>query len=455
METIAKAPPRILLVCRDASLRDRVGRLAGEAGVDWERSVDRVIASFERTTYDLMIVTSTASEAEEAESNGLEILEVIARRCPVTQILFLVEREHLDVAVAATQLGTFQYARLPISDEELGLLIENALTGRPRIGTNLLLKSEVPGPAEIVGASPAMEEVYRQIVLAAGTDIPVLVTGETGTGKDLVARAIHDRSTRADGPFVAVNVGAVPPELVGSELFGHEKGAFTGAADQRAGRFESGDGGSVFLDEIGTIDEKVQVSLLRLIETKRFQRLGGQRTIEADIRLIAATNEDLAACVEAGTFREDLYYRLDVYRIHVPPLRDRAGDVRLLSEHFVGVYAQQFDKALTSIDPAYHRALESYAWPGNVRELKNVVQRSVLVCEGDVLSPEHLPPRLTNVQPEATTVSVPLGATLADAERLMIIQTLQLCGNNRKRTAEVLGISRRSLYNKLKRHDIP
>ncbi len=306
----------------------------------------------------------------------------------------------------------------------------------------------------MIGVCPQVQAVFEQIRQAAATDVPVLISGETGTGKDLAAQAIHDLSARRQGPYLPVHLGAIPTNLVASELFGHAKGVFTGATEARKGKFELGDKGTVFLDEISTINEKVQISLLRLIEHKRFHRLGGRETITNDVRIIAASNTNLLEAVQRGTFREDLYYRLDVFRIDLPPLRDRAQDIPLFVEAFVDRFSRRFRKRISTVEPECIRLLAAYDWPGNVRELKNVIQRGVLVCTGNVLLPEHLPPRFQADQQQAQTVSFEIGTPLAEMEREMIRRVLLATNNNRKQTAEILGISRRTLYNKLERYAI-
>jgi two-component system NtrC family response regulator len=301
-----------------------------------------------------------------------------------------------------------------------------------------------------------MQKVYEQIRQAASTDVPVLILGETGTGKELIARAVHLESDQRGGPYIPVNLGAIPTELVGSELFGHERGAFTGAVERNKGRFEQAEGGTLFLDEIGTIDEKMQVSLLRIIEQKEFCRLGSARAVPANVRLVAASNEDLSALARQGKFREDLYYRLDVFRISVPALRERRGDVALLIQTFLRRYGEAFGKRVAGISSECMAILESYGWPGNVRELKNVIQRAVLVCTGETLLPQDLPPRFLNgknLTRETETV-FEVGTTLDRVEREMIVRTLEAAGNNRTRAAELLGISRRALYNKLQKHNL-
>lgn len=445
-----------MAVDKGADLAQRLNSLFAKDDVDVcrESRIDRVLERFETHPYDVLVVTSDAFR--DSRVDGIELFQMIAANSPVTQILFLVEPREIRSAMSALKAGTYQYAKLPIGDEELRLLVETAIEKRPSYGTNLFLeagKHKVKFE-QLVGRSQPMQEVYRQIRQAAATDIPILLLGETGTGKDLAAQAIHEQSDRKDGPYVAVNLGALPSELVGSELFGHEKGAFTGALERRPGKFEEAREGSILLDEITTMDEKVQVSLLRLIEQKRFHRLGGKRTISTNARLIAASNQNLPDLAERGIFRKDLYYRLDVFRIMMPPLRERSGDVPLLIDEFLKRYNRSFQKNILGIAPECIGALESYDWPGNVRELKNVVQRAVLVCEGEVLLPSHLPARFRPGRPVHRKVSFEIGTPLEEIEREMVTRALAVAENNRKRTAELLGISRRALYNKLRKHNI-
>jgi len=306
----------------------------------------------------------------------------------------------------------------------------------------------------MIGQSRAMQEVYRRIEQAAMTDIPVLLLGETGTGKDMAACAIHAMSDRAAGAYIPVNLGALPRELIASELFGHEKGAFTGAAGMHQGKFEQARGGDVFLDEIDTIDESIQVALLRLIENKTFQRIGGTRFHTTDARVLVASNQDLEQAVREGKFRKDLYYRLDVFRIELPPLRERGEDIDVLVKAFLRQYAGAFHKKIVGVSREFLDLLHEYEWPGNVRELKNVIQRAVLVCSGRVLGPEHLPGRFVETKERPERMTLEVGMSLAEMEREMIHRTLEVTGNNRKRTAQMLGISRHALYNKLARYGL-
>ena len=413
-----------------------------------------MLGRFEAQTFDILVITGAAARA--GEIDGIDLLEIISAKSPSTQILFLIYPREIRMAMSALKAGSYQYSKLPISDEELRLLVETAQQQQPQYGPSMLLtemKRKIRFE-KLLGRSLAMQDLYRQVWQAAATDIPVLLTGETGTGKDLAAQAIHQQSDRSSKSHVPVHLGALPPELVASELFGHEKGAFTGALDRYLGTFEQASGGTVFLDEISTMDEKVQVSLLRLIEQKRFRRIGGRRAIKSDVRIIAASNEDLNEAVRRGTFREDLLFRLDVFRITLPPLRDRHGDVPLLIEEFLKRYAREFKKNILGVSPEFIGVLESYDWPGNVRELKNVIQRAVLVCTGEVLTPEHLPPRFHSDRTARPRVAFDIGTPLDEIEREMIVQTLETTHNNRKRTAELLGISRRALYYKLRRYAI-
>ena len=309
----------------------------------------------------------------------------------------------------------------------------------------------------MLGVSLPMLEVFQSIIDAASADVPVLITGETGTGKDLVAGAIHNRSERKDKPFIAVNMGAMPTELIASELFGHEKGSFTGADGVRVGIFEQANGGTVFLDEIATMDEKCQVFLLRVLETKTFRRVGGVRDIRVDVRVIGATNDNLESAIKKNRFREDLYYRFDVFRIHLPPLRDRPGGLRVLTNYFLAHFGQMYKKTLRTVSADALRCLESYSWPGNVRELKNVIQRTVLVADTDELTIDLLPARIRNAGPsdrgsDLKNFPIHVGMTLGAAEKEFIALTLASVAGNKKKTATILGISRRTLYDKLKRH---
>jgi DNA-binding NtrC family response regulator len=347
-----------------------------------------------------------------------------------------------------------------LSDEELISLVEGQLPFDTTGGASQLLSNEVSVPIEfegLIAVGLPMRAVIRRIMDAAAVDIPVLITGETGTGKDLIAAAIHKRSPRMNHPYIPVNTGAIARELIASELFGHERGAFTGAQETRPGIFEQADQGTVFLDEIATMDEKSQVSLLRVLEEKTFRRVGGSRNIGVDVRIIAATNEDLEKNVAEKRFREDLFYRLNVFHINVPPLRARLpGAITVLTDHFVARFAAVYRKDIERVSPETYRLLRRYPWPGNVRELKNVIQTALLMAEGKELKPEFIPERIRHAVAGSDgrsepTCSFRVGASLRTVQKEFIRVTLSHMNGNKKLAASILGISRRALYNKMKR----
>jgi DNA-binding NtrC family response regulator len=454
-ETHAKRT-RIICVDEGRELSSQVLRIFGEETIElaYERSIDEVVDRFEREAFDLMLFSSSVAQRQPADA--LETLELITAKCPGTQILFFAQPGRLKIAHQALRVGVFHYSLLPVSDEELKLLIETAVETKPQLGLNLLLRSEVEKTTfeRMIGRSASMHLVYRQIRQAAATDIPVLLSGETGTGKELAAQAIHELSPRSNGPCIPVHIGSLPPDLVASELFGHEQGAFTGALTLRKGCFEHADKGSVFLDEIATIDEKMQISLLRLLETSQFSRIGGQHPVSVDVRVIAASNANLMDEIRSGRFREDLYYRLDVMHITLPPLRERHGDIHLLADHFIKGACDDFQKTIRGVSSDFVTCLEAYPWPGNVRELKNIIQRSVITCPGDILDPGHLPKRLHQFRDQDITMTIRIGMSIEEVEKDLIIRTLEYTGRNRTRTSQILGISRRALYNKIRRHHL-
>ena len=307
---------------------------------------------------------------------------------------------------------------------------------------------------ELLGSSYVMQGVYKQIIKAASTDVLVLLIGESGTGKDLAATAIHSFSSRRNGPYAPINLSALPTTLMASALFGHEKGAFTGAIADSKGAFEKGKNGTVFLDEIGSIDTQTQVSLLRMLENKKFRMLGGKREIENNARIIAATNSNLEKLIQENSFRRDLYYRLDVFRISMPPLRDKKGDIPTLVDHFLGEFNAKFNKNIKKVSSECHQLFLENDWPGNVRELKNVIQRAVVECEGSEITPANLPPRFRANRKSKSAIRFQVGTPLKKIEREMIVQTLGAVNNNRTEAAALLGLSRRGFYNKLNKYDI-
>lgn len=309
-------------------------------------------------------------------------------------------------------------------------------------------------PTNIIGASSAMQEVYDQIGQVAMSDTTVLIRGESGVGKELVANAIHYNSPRANRPFVKVNLAAIPENLVESELFGHEKGAFTGAINQRKGRFEQANGGTIFLDEIGDVSPSVQVSLLRVLQEREFQRVGGADTIKVDVRVVAATNRDLEESIQNNSFRQDLYYRLNVFPVHIPPLRERRADILELANHFVEKYSKQHHKNVRRISTPAIDMLTSYHWPGNVRELENCIERAVLLTRDDVVHGHHLPPTLQTAEATGTEIQDTLEATLNNIERELIIEALKNARGNKAKAAKSLGLTERVMGLRVAKHNI-
>jgi len=310
---------------------------------------------------------------------------------------------------------------------------------------------------ELIGSSRVMQDVYEQIEMASTCEVPVLLMGETGTGKEVAATTIHRLSNRREEIFIPVNLGAIPDGLISSVLFGHEKGAFTGADRMQNGIFEQGNNGTVFLDEIGTIDYKAQVGLLRLVEEKRFSRLGGSQAIINNARIITASNEDLKEKSKNGAFREDLYYRLDVFCIKMPTLKAHLDDIPELINYFLAKYNLTMQTEVKGVSEKALERLQEYDWPGNVRELKNVIQRALIVCEGDEIQLEHLPPRFRSNKDKKSanqTITFKIGTPLEQVEKEMILKTISVSNNNRTKVAKLLEISRRALYNKLKKYNI-
>jgi DNA-binding NtrC family response regulator len=408
--------------------------------------------------YDMLICVSDISLPQ---AKLREILELLATVAPQTQII-LVGSEEPEPPRCLLSTPNYQYIPEPIDALGFCRLVQLALEKHP-LREHILAYPDVRVFTEfegMLGISLPMREVFQRIIDAASADIPVLVTGETGTGKDLVAAAIHNRSKRQSKRYIPVNTGAIAPELIASELFGHEKGAYTGASERREGYFEQAHGGTIFLDEISTMDEKTQVGLLRILETQSFRRVGGDRDIQVDVRVIAATNESLEDAIRQRRFREDLYYRLDVFHIHMPPLRDRPGGITLLTNNFVIVFNSLYQKRVKTVAPDAYRCLRRYSWPGNVRELKNVIQRAVLMSKGEELTVDLIPERIrdayaaaesSNHQADAAESRIRPGMTLEAVEKEFIAMTLAATRGNKKQAALQLGISRRALYNKLQK----
>jgi len=393
------------------------------------------------------------------KQSGIDALKEIKEISPAIPVLLITAYAELESAIEAVKLGAKDYIQKPIDVEKLKVTIMNLLELNSLRQENELLKERLGrefSTSKIIGSSPKMQELYHMVAMIAPTDSTVLIQGESGTGKELIADLVHENSTRANGPLVKVNCTALPDTLLESELFGYERGAFTGANQRKQGRFELADGGSLFLDEIGDMNPSVQAKLLRVLQEHTFERLGGNKTISVDVRIIVATNKDLESEVKDGNFREDLFYRLNVVPIVVPPLRERKEDIPLLAEHFLKYYAEKNHRPVKGILPRTLDLLMRYNWPGNVRELENAIERAVIIAGGEHLTEVDLP---INIQASAddlqtTETGVIPGLTIKEVERDLIIKTLEQTAGNRTRTAKILGITRKTLQNKLKEYQI-
>ncbi|PYO37271.1 MAG: Fis family transcriptional regulator [Candidatus Rokuibacteriota bacterium] len=390
--------------------------------------------------------------------DGLEALAEFKRIRPETAVVMISGHGTIETAVKATKLGAYDFIEKPLSLEKILLAATRALDHGRLERENRDLREQLERGQRIVGKSRVIEELRQQIGIAAPTNGRVLIHGENGVGKELVARAIHAQSVRQDGPFVEVNCAAIPEELIESELFGHERGAFTGAVSRRRGKFELADGGTLFLDEVGDMSVKTQAKVLRVLEEQAFERVGGKETLRVDVRVLAASNQDLPDLIAQGRFREDLFYRLSVIPVEVPPLRQRAEDIPLLVEHFIKLFSGENAKRPKTISVEALAYFLSYEWPGNVRELRNMVERLVIMTPGDVIGPEALPPPLRPRDPAATVEDTQREKTLKEAreafERAYILGELRTHDWNMTRTAEKLGIERSHLYRKLKIYGI-
>jgi DNA-binding NtrC family response regulator len=381
-------------------------------------------------------------------------------RTPQPAVILLTAYGSIESAVEAMRLGAYDFLTKPVNLDRLDLLLKRALASREMETENRRLREQLTtrfGLENLVGQSAAMQQTIEMIRQVAPSRSTVLIQGESGTGKELVAQAIHNLSPRSKGPFVAVHGASLTPTLLESELFGHEKGAFTGAVENRRGRFELADGGTLFLDEIGEIDARLQVKILRVLEEHRFERVGGQRTIDVDVRLITATNRDLRERVARGEFREDLFYRLNVVVLHIPPLRERMEDIPLLANHFLKEFAAENQKPVPALSPDALDALAAHGWPGNVRELRNVIERMVVMARGDRLTLRDVPPAVREGAGRPRGRGGPAGGaglTLDDMERRMIVQALDAHGGHRVKAARQLGISRRTLHRKLNEYGL-
>ncbi|WP_371373549.1 sigma 54-interacting transcriptional regulator [Sporomusa aerivorans] len=423
-------------------------------------SGEEAIAKFKTEQPDVIIMDIRMPNVD-----GITAFKEIRRLCPNACVILMTAYAAVETAVEAIKLGAFDYLIKPFDIEEVKLLTNRAIELQKMSEKIVVLNQQLVESYrvdKIITNSPKMKELCRDIAKIAQSNASVLITGESGTGKELIANTIHYNSKRSNGPFIKINCGALPETLLESELFGHEKGAFTGAVTRRSGRFEQADHGTLLLDEIGEISPNLQVKLLRGLQEREFERVGGNQTIKTDIRVLAATNRNLAEMVKQGTFRQDLYYRLNVVCLSAPPLRERREDIELLAGFFLQKFAAENEKTILSFDPEVLQLMENYAWPGNVRELANVIERAVIMSTGSRIFREDLPGQLVhdsgNVRTEALVLEKPQASTLKEmikkVECMLIKDALQRNQGNKLKTAKMLGMSRRSILYKIQEYEI-
>ena len=436
----------ILIVDDEESVRDSLYNWFLEDGfrVECAENAKKALTILESDQFDIIL-----ADIKMPGMDGLEMLRRIKSLKPDSIVIVMTAFATVDTAVKALKDGAYDYVTKPFDPDDLTHLIRNATKQISLADENETLKKKVVSletTEDLIGKSEAMKNMLREVESVAQTNSSVIITGESGTGKELVARAIHANSPRKFFPFVSVHCGALTESLLESELFGHEKGAFTGAMYNRKGRFEMADSGSIFLDEIATISTKMQVELLRVLESKTFIRVGGNKEISSDFRVICATNKDLKSMVEKGTFREDLFYRLNVVNIHIPPLRDRIEDIPLLVDYFINKYCTSMNKPLASIDPSALKRLQEFNFPGNIRELENMIERAIVVGDGKKISLRDLPLDKTIVNNSAES--------LDDFEKTYILLILNKYNWNISRAANALKVDRVTLYNKIKKYSL-
>ena len=438
----------LLVVDDELIVRDSLSKWFKQDGyrVDSAEDASHAIKKMNEGPWDVILL-----DIKMPGMSGLELQKRLREIDPAITTIMITAFASVESAIQALKEGAFDYVTKPVDPDHLSHLVTNALRQRKLADENAQLREHITGIAqgdEIIGNSPQMKKVIELAKTVAQTDTTVMIRGESGSGKELIARAIHANSTRRFFPIIAVNCGAVPETLLESELFGHEKGAFTGAQYRRKGKLEMADSGTIFLDEIGTISQKMQVQLLRVIESKQFTRVGGNEVIHSDFRIICATNRDLEAAVKAGMFREDLYYRLNVFTVFIPPIRERRSDIPLLVQHFLKKYSAVMNKPVVEVTPDAVDLLVRYYWPGNVRELENVIERAMVLAKPPAIRPDDLPFQLVPKH------QAPADDSIASVEKAHIEAMLAKTGWNITRAAEILSIDRVTLYNNIAKYGL-
>jgi len=453
-ETNSQPNIRVLVVDDEANAREGLKDLLESWGYEVATAGD-VRSGFEsvKRFQPALIIT----DLKMPENDGMALLHLLKEEKLLdhTHVIVLSAHGNIEAAVEAIKTGAEEFLTKPVDVARLKLTLEK-IAKRTRVFEEMLLLRDkvrrLGTFGKLNGSTPKMKEIFKQVAIIAPTTAPVLITGESGTGKELVAKAIHQNSKRNQKPYIPVNCAAIPATLLESELFGHEKGAFTGAVARKEGYFEMTDGGTLFLDEIGEMDAELQSKLLRVLEDGCFRRLGGTQEIAVDVRVIAATNKDLEEAVEEGSFREDLFYRLNVFNIQLPPLRERGEDIPLLIQAFTEEFNVKNDKNIKGISSDALKILRNYSFPGNVRELKNVIERAVIVSRNDVIEPEDLPEAIQSKATKAPVLEFRLGQSIEEVEKQFLFHTINYVDGNKTKAAKMLGISLKTLHNKLNKY---
>ena len=445
--------PTILIVDDERNTRDGLQRaLQDRYDVLLAEDAQTAVQALESACVDVML-----TDLRMPGDDGMKLLRRAMSLTHPPVCIMMTAYGSIENAVQAMQAGAHHYVTKPVNLDELELIIQRALNSRRIEAENANLREQIDhkfGLENIIGESIAMRQVFETVQQVAPTRTTVLITGETGTGKELIAKALHNLSPRKNGPFIAVHAAALPSTLLESELFGHEKGAFTGAIERRIGRFELADGGTLFLDEVSELEPVMQVKLLRVLEERAFERVGGAKTLHVDVRLIAATNRNLKKLVNEGKFRDDLFYRLSVVAVDLPPLRERRDDIPLLVKAFLDEFSRENGKQVRELTPEAMNMLLAYDWPGNVRELRNAVEQMVVLARAERLTVRDVPPQVRGGADLTKISVVRTGMTVEEAERQLIVQALKETDGNRTKAAQKIGISRRTLHRKLKEYGL-
>lgn len=439
---------RILVIDDEKNIREGLQMALEDDGYEVLTAADGT-AGLQKALSD--VVDLIITDLRMPGIGGQELLRRVTSETPGVPVIVLTGHGTVETAVEAMRMGAYDFLTKPLDLDRLSLLVKRALQNRELVLRHRELEEQLQSNKtfeHIIGKSAAMEHVFEMIRKVAPSRASVLITGESGVGKELIASAIHNLSPRKDKSYIKVHCAALAESLLESELFGHEKGAYTGAVSQKRGRFELADGGTIFLDEIGEINQNLQIKILRVLQEKQFERVGGEKSVTVDTRLITATNRDLEKEVENGTFRSDLYYRLNVVHIHVPPLRERKEDLPLLIAAFIKEFTEENAKSISGIEPKARAALYAYDWPGNIRQLRNCLESAVVMSSDDIIRLSDLPEHVREAE-QTAAIRVQIGTTLAEAEKHIILETLAAYKGNKSKTADILGIGRKTLHRKL------